>query len=183
MGPAARLRSMAGSRTEDAVRDDARLTPLQAAQDDYTGWYRLALLMTGHPQRAEDVVQDVVVSLLAGHERVVAAGAARAYVRTAVVNRARSVHRRSATERKHLWRQRVDEVGPDHGDGLVLRDAVLAALQRLPERQRTVLVLRYYAGATDDEIARALGIRTSTVRSTAVRALRAVRHDWEDDDE
>jgi RNA polymerase sigma factor (sigma-70 family) len=174
---------MTGSRTEDAVRDDALLTPLQAAQDDYAGWYRLALLMTGDPQRAEDCVQDVVVSLLSGPRRVVAAGSARAYVRTAVVNRARSAHRRTATERKHLWRQRVDEVGPDHGEGLVLRDAVLAALQRLPDRQRAVLVLRYYAGATDDEIGRTLGIRTSTVRSTAMRALRSVRQDWEDDDE
>lgn len=147
------------------VRDDALPSPLSAAQDGYAGWYRLALLMTGDAQRAEDVVQDVVVSLLAGHERTLAPAAARAYVRTAVVNRARSVHRRAATERKHLWRQRVDETGPDHGNDLVLRDAVLTALQRLPERQRAVLVLRYYAGAADDEIARTLGIRTSTVRS------------------
>jgi len=174
---------MTGSRTDDAVRDDALLSPLQAAQDDYAGWYRLALLMTGDRQRAEDVVQDVVVSLLSGPELTLAAGSARAYVRAAVVNRARSAHRRAATERRHLWRQRVDEAGADHGEALALRDAVLAALQRLPERQRTVLVLRYYAGAADDEIARTLGIRTSTVRSTAMRALRSVRHDWEDDDE
>ncbi len=114
----ARLRGVTGSQADEVVRDDALLSPLRAAQDGYAGWYRLALLMTGDPQRAEDVVQDVVVSLLAGPERTLAPAAARAYVRTAVVNRSRSVHRRAATERKHLWRQRVDETGPDHGDDL-----------------------------------------------------------------
>jgi RNA polymerase sigma factor (sigma-70 family) len=51
------------------------------------------------------------------------------------------------------------------------RRAVLAALRRLPERQREVLVLRYYLELSDAEIARTMGIGESTVRSAAHRGL------------
>jgi RNA polymerase sigma factor (sigma-70 family) len=54
------------------------------------------------------------------------------------------------------------------------RRAVLIALAGLPPRQREVMVLRYYAGLADPEIAAALGISRGTVASTASRALTAL---------
>ena len=59
---------------------------------------------------------------------------------------------------------------------MVLEDRrqVLAALARLPSRRREVLVLRYYAGLSEAEIAATLGISTSTVKSTAARGLAAL---------
>jgi RNA polymerase sigma factor (sigma-70 family) len=54
------------------------------------------------------------------------------------------------------------------------RRAVMAALRRLPDRQREVLVLRYYLELSDAEISRVMGIQQSTVRSTAHRGLAAL---------
>ena len=51
------------------------------------------------------------------------------------------------------------------------RREVVRALRRLPERQRDVLVLRYYLDLSDDQIAGDLGISPSTIRSTRHRAL------------
>jgi RNA polymerase sigma factor (sigma-70 family) len=74
----------------------------------------------------------------------------------------------------------VDPV-PDHAvvdsDDPAERDALWRALRRLPARQRTVLVLRFYNDATDIEIADTLGCRRGTVRSLASRALAALRLD------
>ena len=55
------------------------------------------------------------------------------------------------------------------------RDAVWQRLAALPRRQRSVLVLRYYEGLTDDEIAEILGARPGTVRSLISRALASLR--------
>ena len=51
---------------------------------------------------------------------------------------------------------------------------VIAALQALADRQREVLVLRYWAGCTEAEIAETLGISRGAVKSTASRALDAL---------
>lgn len=54
------------------------------------------------------------------------------------------------------------------------RREVLAAMQRLPRRQREALVLRYYMDLSDQEVGQAMGIRPGTVRSTMTRALAAL---------
>ncbi len=61
--------------------------------------------------------------------------------------------------------------GPDGGE----QDAMWRALATLPERQRAVLVLRYYLDLSDAEIANALGARPGTVRSLAARAFATLR--------
>jgi RNA polymerase sigma factor (sigma-70 family) len=61
--------------------------------------------------------------------------------------------------------------------GIAERDALWRALARLPRRQRTVLVLRFYEDLSDSEIAGVLGCPGSTVRSLASRALHALRTD------
>jgi RNA polymerase sigma factor (sigma-70 family) len=63
----------------------------------------------------------------------------------------------------------------DHAVDYAERDAILAELARLPRRQRTVLVLRYYEGLPDSQIAVILGCRPGTVRAYAARALAALR--------
>ena len=54
------------------------------------------------------------------------------------------------------------------------RRAVLAAVARLPRRQREVLALKYYLDLGEDEVAAILGVSRGTVSSTAVRALTAL---------
>src|SRR5258706_13186024 len=58
-------------------------------------------------------------------------------------------------------------VGEEHGD-------VLAALRRLPDRQRESLILRYFMDLPDPEIAAAMGVSQGTVKSTTSRALAAL---------
>ncbi len=101
--------------------------------------------------------------------------AALGYLRTAVVNGSRSVLRRRRTARDYVP---PHQVNARSAESLVMlsaeHQAVVDALAALPPRQREVLVLRYYGGLSEAEIAEATGITRGTVKSTASRALDAV---------
>jgi len=91
------------------------------------------------------------------------------------VNLANSRRRRLAT----AWRHRSDSVAEaDSAEDLALQaersNQVVGALRRLPTRQRECLVLRFYEGFTESEIADALGISVGSVRTHISRAYRAV---------
>jgi RNA polymerase sigma factor (sigma-70 family) len=66
-------------------------------------------------------------------------------------------------------------VSPDPADGYAERQALLAEMVKLPRRQRTALVLRYYEGFSDAEISDVMGCTQSTVRGHVFRALAALR--------
>jgi RNA polymerase sigma-70 factor (sigma-E family) len=134
---------------------------------------RLAVLLVDDVPTAEDVVQDAFVALYRRGDALREPAAAVAYVRAAVVNQSRSVVRHRQVVRKHL---RVAE--PDHVDGAdfhALLGAehreVLAALRELPRRQQEVLVLRFWAGLSEVEIAQTLGISPGSVKSSASRGM------------
>jgi RNA polymerase sigma-70 factor (sigma-E family) len=134
---------------------------------------RLAVLLVDDLSSAEDVVQDAFMALHRKAAELREPDAALGYLRTSVVNLARSVIRRRQVARKHL---KVGEpeatAGADHE--VLLRDehrAALAAVHALPRRQREVLVLRYWAGLSEREIATTLGISAGSVKSAASRAM------------
>jgi RNA polymerase sigma-70 factor (sigma-E family) len=136
---------------------------------------RFAYLLCGDRQRAEDLLQDV---LLAMHRRFgdrLELENPVGYARRALANANVSWARRGTSRELLLdtLPDRAVEAGIDAAD----RDALWQALRRLPVRNRTVLVLRYYADAADEEIAAALGCRRGTVRSLASRGLAALRSD------
>ena len=132
---------------------------------------RMANLLLRDRQAAEDVVQDAFLSLhqamprLTDHDRILP------YLRTAVINKARSALRRQRAKPTPV----LHELPSGSAEATVLdrddRDAVLAAVTQLPRRSREVLVLRYYLDLPDPEIAATLGVSRSTVTSTASRAL------------
>lgn len=135
---------------------------------------RLALLLVDDLGFAEEVVHDAFAGLVA-RGRLRDPGAAVGYLRTAVVNRSRSVLRRRRTARAHAPQRALTPVDP--ADRAVLAEEhreVLTALDTLPPRQREVVVLRYWSGLSEAEIAGTLGISTGTVKSTASRALWAL---------
>jgi len=109
-----------------------------------------------------------------------AADSAIFYVRAAVLNGCRSALRRRAVRRRVLAGQ-PDQRPAASAEALVIkgqeRDEVIRALGRLPHRQREALVLRFYLELSDEQIARVMDIRQSTVRSTVVRALDALGRD------
>ena len=130
--------------------------------------------LTGDRGLAEDVVQEVLIRLHARGDRLSDIDHLGAYARRMAVNEYLSWGRK-------WFRQRPMSVLPepppqsDHADRHAEHDWLRTELAGLPRRQRAVLVLRYYAGLTDAEIADELGCSAGTVRSHASRALATLR--------
>ncbi len=133
---------------------------------------RLAILLVDDLASAEDVVQEAFAGLYRNWGGLRDRKAAIGYLRTAVVNGSRSMLRRRRTARAY--------VPPDPGtarsaESLAMlsteHQAVVTALGDLAPRQREVLVLRYYGGLSEAEIAAATGLSKGTVKSTASRAV------------
>ncbi|WP_055616529.1 SigE family RNA polymerase sigma factor [Streptomyces phaeochromogenes] len=143
---------------------------------------RLALLLVDDLPTAEDVVQDVFAALYRRHgERLVGLDNPDAYLRTSVVNTSRSVLRRRRTVRAHVPERQGH--APSAEEPVLLREEhgeVIAALHRLTRRQREVLVLRYWSHLSEAQIADTLGLSRGAVKSTASRALAALRRQLED---
>jgi RNA polymerase sigma-70 factor (sigma-E family) len=134
---------------------------------------RLAVLLVDDRASAEDVVQDAFVALHRKADGLRDPEAALAYLRTSVLNLARSVIRRRQVARKHV-KVAEPEAGPAADHEVLLRDehrAALAAVRALPRRQSEVLVLRYWGGLSEREIAEALGISAGSVKSAASRGM------------
>lgn len=139
---------------------------------------RLAVLLVDDVGLAEDVVQDAFINLHRQQANLRSTGAAVGYLRTSVVNGARSQLRRRLMSRRHLATLADRNPTVDGADTAVLLTEqsreLLAQLSRLPRRQREVLVLRYWAHLTEAEIAETLGISVGTVKSSASRGLDAL---------
>lgn len=137
---------------------------------------RLAILLVDDAATAEDVVQEAFAGLHRHWGGLRDAAAAIGYLRTAVVNGSRSVLRRRKTARDYTP---PHSVNARSAESLAMLDAehqaVVNALAQLPDRQREVLVLRYYGGLSEAEIAEATGISKGTVKSTASRGLDALQ--------
>jgi RNA polymerase sigma-70 factor (sigma-E family) len=147
---------------------------------------RLAVLLVHDQAAAEDVVQDAFVAMHGRWSRLRDPDKALAYLRQAVVNRSRSVLRHRVVVERHARTAAPDEVVVD-GPGLggARRDAVRAALLRLSDRQREVLVLRHYLDWSEAQVADALGITRGAVKAHAHRgsiALRELLGDWWEDE-
>ncbi len=116
---------------------------------------RLAVLLVDDVGTAEEVAQDAFVAMHGQWGRLDDNALARAYLRQTVVNRSRSVLRHRDVVKRHLRNtaSRALETAPDADTGALTvarRSAVLSALGRLPDRQREVLVLRYYLHLSEE---------------------------------
>ncbi len=139
-----------------------------------TQWHslvRVAMFLVDDVESAKDCVQDAFLGL---YRRPLRDPDARlAYLHRSVVNAARSMLRRRGTVRRHLrGAQAYPEEAADHPVIVGAEHAALMdALRQLPQRQREVLILRYWSRLSEADIAAALGIRPGTVKSAASRAL------------
>jgi RNA polymerase sigma-70 factor (sigma-E family) len=160
----------------DAGDAGAAVTALYQASA--LGLIRMAYVVLGDLPSAEDVVQEAFYGLYRRWDRLTDTAGATYYVRTSVLNGCRSALRRRASRRRLLQHEPVADPPAVSAESVVLggeeREDVIRALRRLPDRQREVLVLRFYAELPDEQIARVMGIRPGTVRSTAFRALDAL---------
>ena len=140
------------------------------------GLVRFAGALTGDPGTAEELVQEVLLRASRRWPDIVATGAVHAYLRRMVINEHVSWRRKWARLVPHGDVPDARTVA-DHAERHAERDALSRELDKLPPRQRAVLVLRYYEGLADEAIAETLGCSTGTVRSHASRALAALRID------
>lgn len=121
---------------------------------------RLAFLMLGSQEQAEDVVlHDALARLVERWDRVQNHGA---YLRTSVVIGSRSVLRRRRLLRQHPATE-FEGTDPE-------ADYLADLLEILTPTRRAVVVLRYFEQLAIPEIARTLGVREGTVKSSWVAA-------------
>jgi RNA polymerase sigma-70 factor (sigma-E family) len=138
---------------------------------------RLAVLLVDDRRIAEDVVQDAFAALYAHQDRVRDPDAAHRYLRVSVLNAARSTLRRRRTTRGHTPADPGTVPGADETALLAAEHReLLTALKTLPARQREILILRYWGGLTEAEIATSLNVRPGTVKSAAHRGLARLLH-------
>jgi RNA polymerase sigma-70 factor (sigma-E family) len=136
---------------------------------------RFARVLVGDPHRAEDLVQDALAKAYLRWNRIVRSDQPDVYLRRAVLNGSRSWWRRRDSRERPVERP-ADRAAPgDVSAEAAERDALWRHLSRLPNRQRAVMVLRYYEDLDDATIAAILGCTPVTVRTHAMRALATLR--------
>jgi RNA polymerase sigma-70 factor (sigma-E family) len=136
---------------------------------------RLALLLTGSREHAEDLVQDAFVRIFGSFAHLRVRTSFRAYLNRTIVNLSRDRGRRQRLERREIERERgarpPSQDMPDFG----ARQEVLDALRALPHRQRAAVVLRYYQDLSERQVADALGCSLTAARSLVARGVETLR--------
>jgi RNA polymerase sigma-70 factor (sigma-E family) len=138
------------------------------------GLLRYATVLSCDPHLAQDIVQEVMLRAQERWARIGVVDNPGAYVKTMVTNEYLAWRRRRARRDAVLASVRL----VDTADPIATydqRDAMLAGIARLPAKQRAALVLRFYEGYADDEIAAALGCAAGTVRSHISRGVATLR--------
>jgi RNA polymerase sigma-70 factor (sigma-E family) len=171
---------MAAMRSEAIPGPGTALEDLH--RDHYRSLVRLASLLVDDLATCEEIVQDAFVAVFRKPGLVRDEAKLPAYLRSAVLNGARSYLRgREVRNRARPLRVVRDAESPEAG--AVLADdqrAVLDALRALPDRQRDVLVLRFYLDLSEAQIAETLGIKAGTVKTHVRRGLEALATTLED---
>jgi RNA polymerase sigma-70 factor (sigma-E family) len=155
-----------GGRLEDLVRTHA-----PEAQ-------RLAFLLTGDRELAQDLAQDAFVKVLGRFHDLRNRDAFWWYLRRTIVNLSNSHYRHRRVERAWLARQRPEPAAPEPDD-LGERDRLRRALQALRPEQRAAIVLRFYEDLSEADTAQILGIPVGTVKSTVSRGMERLRAELE----
>ena len=159
---------------DDPPSDDSRVTSSASIDSEFTAFYRVeherqvrrAALMVGSGDVAHDVVHEAMASMYKRWSSIDAPGS---YLNRAVLNGCRAVVRGRVADRRMQQRIRPidDNTSPD--------DVLFDVLARLPFNQRASVVMRYFAGMTEHEIADALDARPGSIGPWIHRALTTMR--------
>lgn len=142
----------------------------------YRSLVRLAVLLVRDVATAEEVVQDSFIAMHGAWRRLRDSDKALSYLRQSVVNRSRSVLRHRVVVDRNAPKPAPDMPSAEQGAlSLLERSAVIAALRKLPPRQREALVLKYYADLPEAQIAATMGISQGAVKSHTARGMASLR--------
>jgi len=136
---------------------------------------RTAYLLTGDYQLAEDLLQTALLKTYQAWPTLRHYEAATTYARRVLVTTNISWWRRRRHRVELLGASFVDWSMDDGTDERANREAMLQLLATLPKQQRAAVVLRYYEGLTELEVAGVLGCSVGTVKSQVHRALATLR--------
>ena len=139
---------------------------------------RIAVMLTGNRADAEDLVQATLANTYLAWGKINDRAALDAYVRRAMINTHISWWRRRKLE-EFPTDELPDQAVADHARDSDLAELVRRALDRLPQRMRAAVMLRYFEDMTEPEIAALLGVSLGTVKSTVSRAVARLRIDAE----
>lgn len=139
---------------------------------------RIALLLTGNRADAEDLLQAALAKTYLAWDKIHDRAALDAYIKRAMVNTQISWWRRRRVQ-EFPTEDLPERAAAEHLPPSELQDTVRRALDRLPQRMRAAVVLRYYEDMSEPEIADALGVSRGTVKSTVSRAVAKLRIDAE----
>ena len=164
------------------VRVDAPPSIEDLYREHYRSLVRLAAMLIDDVPTCEEVVQDAFVAVHRRGLGQVPADRIPAYLRSAVLNGARSqLRKREVRRRLRPVPDPPSDPSPEQGAELSQqRRDVLEAVRALPDRQRDVVVLRYWMDLGEAEIAETLGIAPGTVKTHARRGLESLATRLED---
>jgi RNA polymerase sigma-70 factor (sigma-E family) len=161
----------------EEIRLEPGFGPLARLYEEHAARaFRLAYLLTGDHDLAEDLVQDVFVKLIGRFADLRSPESFDVYLRRTIVTSSYGLFRRRRTERAYLARERglaerTSDVLPD----VERKDELWTQLQRIAPRQRAALVLRYYEDLSEHQAAGVLGCSLRTVKSLVTRGIQAMR--------
>lgn len=135
-----------------------------------------ATVVCGGRERGEDATQEALARVYRHFRRI---EDPLAYARRAIVNASRDAHRRGVRQERVALALSAEPVASATAgeERLIERELLRTALAQLPERQRAVLLLRFWAGLTEVQTADTLGVSVGTVKQHAARALARLRTD------
>jgi RNA polymerase sigma-70 factor (ECF subfamily) len=151
----------------------------EAFEAHYGSLLRLGTALVGHRDVAEDLVQEAFIKAAPKLERLNSEETG-PYLRKVVVNLSQDRFRRLAVEIRHLRKEARNE--PDRSHSIEDRQMLWRSILRLPIRQRACVVLRFYEGMSEAEVAEVLECAVGTVKSQTSRAITKLRKELGDED-
>jgi RNA polymerase sigma-70 factor (ECF subfamily) len=171
------------------VRDGASVFPNAAAGPDWRGlladqfrqngrlFFRLAFDIVRDAAAAEDICQQGMVKALQQKERIREAAALRAWLMEVVLNDSLQLLRQRKLEASHLSKNWTEETSVLSGVGpaFELRESLLKAMERLPERTRLIVALRKLEGLSGNDVTKLLGCSAKEVSVHLHRGMEILR--------
>lgn len=161
----------------EEIRLERGLGPLASLYEEHAARsFRLAYLLTGDRDLAEDLVQDAFLKLIGRFADLRNPGSFDAYLRRTIVTLSYGTFRRRRTERAYLAREQDlaqgrSDVLPD----VERKDELWTQMQKIAPRQRAALVLRFYEDLSEQQAADVLGCSLRAVKSLVTRGIQAMR--------
>jgi RNA polymerase sigma-70 factor (sigma-E family) len=161
--------------TVERISDESKPRVEELYATHAQGAVRLAYLLVGDKELAQDIAQEAFLRAFGRFAEMRKPNSFPGYLRTTIVNLTRKHFKRRGMERLFAERLRPSRVQSVAPPDIEQREIVTQALLKVPERQRTALVLHYYEDLSEYQVAELLGVSEQAARSLVARGRKALR--------